>query len=93
MRKKIFKNVDWGILVCAIILSIIGMVALFSATQESGYNDLEKQIIWFVICIPVVFIIICIDYETIAKISPFLYRYFYYFINSCIFYETNKWSN
>ena len=89
MRKKIFKNVDWGILVCAIILSIIGMVALFSATQESGYTDLEKQIIWFVICMPVVFVIICIDYETIAKISPFFYRYFYHFINSRVFYKTN----
>lgn len=76
MRKKIFKNIDWGIFICAILLSIIGMVALFSATHESGYEDLQKQMVWFVICIPIVFAIIFIDYETIAKISPAIYVVF-----------------
>ena len=73
MKKKILKNIDWGILICCIILSIIGMVALFSATYDSSDTSLQKQIIWFIICIPVVFIIIFIDYEAIAKISPILY--------------------
>jgi len=76
MKKKIFKNVEWSILVCSIILCIIGMIALFSATQESGYDNLEKQIIWFIVCIPIVFFLICIDYEIIAKISPVFYGIF-----------------
>lgn len=76
MRKKILKNVDWGIFICSILLCIIGMVALFSATQESGYDSLEKQMVWFLISIPIVFIIIFIDYETIAKISPVFYGIF-----------------
>ena len=73
MKRKILKNVDWGIFICCIILSIIGMIALFSATYDSSDDSLQRQIIWFVVCIPVVFIIIFIDYEAIAKISPILY--------------------
>lgn len=73
MKKKILKNIDWGIFICCILLVIIGMIALFSATYDSEDTSLQRQLIWFVICIPVVFIIIFIDYETIAKISPILY--------------------
>ena len=73
MKKKILKNIDWGIFICCIILSVIGMVALFSATYDSEDTSLQRQIIWFVVCIPIVFIIIFIDYEAIAKISPILY--------------------
>ena len=73
MKKKILKNIDWGIFICCILLVIIGMIALFSATYDSEDTSLQRQLIWFVICIPVVFIIIFIDYEAIAKISPILY--------------------
>lgn len=91
MRKKILKNIDWGVFVCSIILCFIGMVALFSATQESGYYDLEKQFIWFLVSMPIIFALIFIDYETIAKISPIFYRNFYCTINSSSFYRTYKW--
>ncbi len=91
MKKNIFKNMDWGILICSVILCAIGMVALFSATQESGYDSLQRQVIWFVISILAIFVIIFIDYETIAKISPIFYRNFYNIVNSCIIYRTDKW--
>lgn len=74
MRKKFLKNIDWGILICAIILCGIGMIALFSSTHDSGYDSLKKQIIWLVISIPFIFLFIYIDYEHIAKISPIFYR-------------------
>ena len=92
MKKKILKNIDWGIFICAIILCVIGTIALFSATHDSGYDSLQKQIIWIVICVPVVFAIIFIDYEIIAKISPIFYRNKYNSANSSFIYKTNKWS-
>ena len=75
MRRRIFKNIDWGIFICSIILCVIGMIALFSATHDNGYESMQKQIIWLVISIPIVFIIIFIDYELIAKAAPIFYRY------------------
>ena len=67
MKKKLLKNIEWGILICTILLIIIGMVALYSATQNSGFEELKKQAIWLAISIPIVIVIISLDYETIAK--------------------------
>ena len=33
---------EWGLLIVAIILSIIGLIALFSATQETEYDEFKK---------------------------------------------------
>ena len=76
MKKRFLRNVEWGILICSIILLLIGLVALFSATQESGYSEFKKQILWFLISIPIIVIVMMIDYNTIAKFSPFYYGVF-----------------
>lgn len=73
MKRRILKNIEWGILICAIILTIIGLVALTSATKNSDYDELKRQVMWLVISIPVMIVIIFIDYDIIAKISPVLY--------------------
>ena len=73
MRKRIFKNMDYGLLLCVLVLLVIGLIALYSATQSSNYNEFKKQIIWLGISIPIMVIILFIDYETIAKMSPILY--------------------
>ena len=73
MGKKILKNMDWGILICIIILLTIGLVALFSATQGADYEEFKKQIMWLTISVPIMIILIFVDYNTISKISPILY--------------------
>lgn len=73
MVRKILKNIDWGILICTLILLVIGLVALFSATQASDYEGFKKQIIWILISIPIMLIFTFVDYNTFAKISPILY--------------------
>ncbi|MEE1530776.1 MAG: rod shape-determining protein RodA [Clostridia bacterium] len=73
MQKKMFKNFEWGILICTIILLAIGLVALFSATQNSDYEEFKKQIMWIGISIPVIVVVILVDYEILAKISPVIY--------------------
>ena len=73
MKRKILKNLEWGILICVLLLVVIGLVALTSATQNSEYDELKRQMVWVAISIPVMIIFIFIDYEFIAKISPILY--------------------
>ena len=73
MKKNIFKNMDYGILICVIVLLGISLVALYSATLSTNFVEFRKQITWIAISIPVMIVIIFIDYETIAKISPILY--------------------
>lgn len=73
MKKKMLKSIEWGILVCTLLLIVIGLVALFSATQNLDYEELKKQVLWLVISIPIVICVIAIDYNFYCKISPVLY--------------------
>lgn len=73
MNKRMFKNVEWGILICCIVLLCIGLVALFSATRDDDYDEFSKQILWSAISIPIMIIVIFVDYNLITRISPVLY--------------------
>ena len=73
MKKSFFKNTQWSILICMILLIVIGFTALYSATISSNTDELTKQIIWFFIGIPIMIAVIVIDYKLIAKVSPFFY--------------------
>lgn len=73
MKSREFKNIEWGILVVAIILTIIGIVALFSATYETGPQEFQKQIIYFVMSVFVMTIFMVVDYTRLIKIAPYLY--------------------
>lgn len=85
MRKREFKNMEWGMLIVAIILTIIGLVALFSATQESGYDEFKKQIIWFIASIIIMGIVMLINYETLVKLSPIFYGIFIILLIAVLF--------
>lgn len=85
MRKRELKNVEWTILIVAIILCIIGLVALFSATNETEHDDFNKQCIWFVVSIIIMIGVMIIDYETLIKISPIFYGMFIILLIAVLF--------
>ena len=87
MRKRELKNIEWSILIIAIILSIIGLVALFSATQETEHDEFYKQCIWLVASIIIMVIVMLIDYELLVKISPFFYGLFIILLIAVLFTE------
>ena len=61
MRKRELKNVEWGVLIIAVILTIIGLIALFSATQSTEYDEFKKQIIWFVVSLIIMLIFMLVN--------------------------------
>ncbi len=73
MNIKNFRKIEWWIPVCAVILCAIGLVALFSASYDSGLEDFKKQVIWVGISIILMFIALFIDYKIIIRLSPILY--------------------
>ena len=85
MRKRELKNMEWGLLIVAIILSIIGLVALFSATQETEHAEFTKQIIWIVVSLVIMIGVMFIDYELLVKISPVLYGIFIILLIAVLF--------
>ena len=85
MRKRELKNIEWSILVVAIILCVIGLVALFSSTQEAEYDEFNKQCIWLVISIIIMIAVMLVDYETIVKTSPIFYGAFIILLIAVLF--------
>ena len=73
MNIKNFRKIEWWIPVCAIILCAIGLVALFSASYDSGLEEFKKQTIWMGISIILMFIALFIDYKIMIRLSPILY--------------------
>lgn len=87
MKKRILKNIEWSILICVILLVMIGIVALYSATQETTQEELQKQVIWLMISIPIAVLVICVNYEVIVKISPIFYGIFLILLVAVLFTE------
>ena len=73
MKKKLLKNTEWTILIVSLLLFVIGLVALFSATQSTEYGEFKKQIQWFLISIPFLILAYSIDYNVIARFSTVIY--------------------
>ena len=73
MGKKLLKNTEWMVLIVSVILAIIGLVALFSATQSTDYYEFRKQVQWLIISIPFFILASMIDYNVIVRFSSLAY--------------------
>ena len=73
MNKNNLKNMEWWILIAALILCIIGCVALYSATQSSDLGYFKKQLIWIAVSLVIMIIFTFVNYEILIKLSPILY--------------------
>lgn len=73
MGKKLLKNTEWSILIVSVILTVIGLVALFSATQSTEYYEFRKQVQWVLISIPFLILVSLIDYNVIVRFSTLAY--------------------
>ena len=73
MGNKLLKNTEWTILIVSLILFVIGMVALFSATQGTEYEEFKKQLQWFLLSIPFLILSSVIDYNVIVRFSTIAY--------------------
>lgn len=97
MKKSMLKNIEWWVLFVALILSSIGIIALFSATQELEYDEFKKQIIWLVVSLVIMFIVMLINYELLTRISPIIYGIFIILLIAVLFTEpingASSWFN
>ena len=73
MNNRNIKNIEWWILILAIVLCAIGIIALYSATQSNNFDELKKQAIWLAVSVVMMIIVSFIDYRILVKISPILY--------------------
>lgn len=75
MNIKKLRKIEWLIPICAIILCGIGLIALFSASYDSGLDEFKKQAMWMGISFIIMLVVMFIDYKILIKLSPILYAF------------------
>ena len=93
MVKKIFKTIDYGLIIIALLLFGIGIVALYSANGGVNGNleEVTKQLIWFVVGFICMFIVLLINYDFLretmgADICPNSIK-----LSGCAIYTADIW--
>ena len=67
------KRIEWKILIYVIVLLIIGLIALYSASTSTEFEEFKKQIIWIIVGIPILLFMMLIDYKILARFSIWFY--------------------
>lgn len=75
--KKIFKNMDFGILISMFLIICIGIFTISSATKiydaTGSHREFYAQIMWLFISCAIGFVVLLIDYNTIGGYYKILY--------------------
>ena len=93
MFKKVFKSMDYGLIIIAVALFIIGIVALFSANGGVNGNteEVSKQLLWFVAGIVCMFLIALVDYDLLRQILDTNIYFNDYEFSGSFIYRADKW--
>lgn len=67
------SNVQWGPLIAALALGVMGILNVSSATSELGPDYGFRQIVWVGLGVVMLIGAIAIDYRRIVDLSPLLY--------------------
>ena len=70
------SRIDYGIILCILLLAIIGLVSLYSTTvlmQDGSMRMTILQFIWYIIGISTAAVIMLFDSEQLWKITDYLY--------------------
>ncbi|MGB9893165.1 MAG: rod shape-determining protein RodA [Candidatus Saccharicenans sp.] len=73
LDRRIFKEIDWTTVLLMVVLSLIGIIFLYSAIYYQASYYLWRQIAWLILSLLVLFIAILIDYKFLLSISIPLY--------------------
>jgi rod shape determining protein RodA len=74
ISKKLLKKLDITMIITAIIITVFGIINIYSVTYSNfGYYYGELQILWLIIGLAVVFVILIFDYNTLGSYSKLIY--------------------
>ena len=73
MNRRNLNKTECRIITYVILLLIIGLVALYSATSGTEFAEFKKQIIWIIIGTVILLLCVFVDYRLFVRFSPILY--------------------
>ena len=75
INKKLFKQLDFGLIIVSILIVVIGALNIYSARQSNndGLSFVCLQILWLAICLFTIYIILIFDYAVFMKYASIIY--------------------
>lgn len=74
MQNWFSENINFGVLICALLLVLIGLASIYSATHDAGASDFfNRQLIWAGIGLVAMLIVMFIPFRTLQLLSYPLY--------------------
>jgi rod shape determining protein RodA len=74
MKHLSIRDIDWPMMLIAMLICAVGVLQIFSATRDTGWADAWwKQIIYIFAGLFLMWIILVIDYHALLQHVPFLY--------------------
>jgi rod shape determining protein RodA len=72
--RRFWQDFDWILLVAALLLSIVSIIEIYSATMAQGAATYSlRQLAWVAVGIVALFVVSAIDYHHISEHIPWLY--------------------
>jgi len=73
-RYRSFRDLDWSMLVITLIICCLGILQIYSATQNTKWSGAWwKQAIWVLVAIGIMWVASSIDYHTLLGQVPIFY--------------------
>jgi len=73
-RYRSLRDLDWTLLIIALIICSLGVLQIYSATHDTKWrNAWWKQIVWILIGLGIMWVATSIDYHTLLSQVPVLY--------------------
>ena len=70
-RYRSFRDLDWSMLVITLIICCLGILQIYSATQNTKWSDAWwKQGVWVLVAIGIMWVASSIDYHTLLGQVP-----------------------
>lgn len=77
MNRKLLKNIEYPVLIAIVLLTILSVVIISSATHatspEGSFRTARMQVMWFLAGLVAMFFVISIDYHSFAHWSNVIY--------------------
>jgi len=73
------KQLDWALIICAVLITVLGLVSIYSTCLAKGdFLNFEKQIIFFVIGFLAMILISFLDYRGLRNNSYFILALYFF---------------
>lgn len=73
INRELFRHIDWILIALLLVISLVGVLFIYSSSHYLPGNFHVRQIIWIVISLGVMFLFLFIDYHNLADYSHIAY--------------------